>query len=71
MTFLSSIVGYVITALISALGGFLLKMLHSWQQDRAAKAADEQKTADAVKALQDAKTKQELEDAAKQIAGNV
>lgn len=70
MTFLSSVVGYVVTALISALGGWLLKILHTYTQDKKEAAEDEAKTAAATKALQDAKTKEDLENAAKDIANN-
>jgi len=64
VAFLSSVVGYVVTAILSALGGWFLKMLHTYIQDR----QDEAATAAAQKALQDAKTKQELDDAAKKIS---
>lgn len=40
MSFLASIAGYVVTAVLSALGGFLLKVLHGWytniEQDKQA-----------------------------------
>lgn len=70
MAFLSSVVGYVITAVLSALGGWLLKMMHVYVLDKKEQVADETKTAAARQALEDAKTKEELDDAAKNIANN-
>lgn len=70
MAFLSSVAGYVVTAILSALGGWLLKVLHIYQKDNADKAADEARTAAAQKALEDAKTQEELDNAAKGIADN-
>lgn len=70
MTFLSNIAGYVITSVLSALGGWLLKVFHLWLQDRQDTAANEAATAAAQKAIEDAKTKQQLDDAAKGIADN-
>ncbi len=70
MTFLSGILSNVIISLLSALGGWLLKTLHIWWQDKQEASVDEKKTADATRALQDAKTKEELDAAAKGIANN-
>lgn len=70
ITILSNALGYVVTAILSALGGWILKVIHIWWQDRQETAANEAKVAAAQKALEDAKTKQELDDAAKNIAGN-
>lgn len=67
---LNSVLSYLVTAVLSALGGWLLKMIHIWMQDQAQSASDAAATAAATKALQDAKTKQELDDAAKGISNN-
>lgn len=70
MSFLASIAGYVITSVLSALGGWLLKVFHLWVVDRQETSAKEAQTAAATKALQDAKTAGEIDDAAKSIADN-
>ena len=52
MAFLSSVVGYVVTAILSAVGGWLLKVIHIWytnmEQDKQAEH-DAQKSLDPLK----------------------
>ena len=54
MAFLSSIAGYVVTSVLSALGGWLLKVLHNWytnvSQDKTAATEAQQ----SVQPLKDA-----------------
>ncbi len=71
MTFFSAILVKVLIGLFSALSGWLVRHFQEIIKDRKEAASDEKKMADAILALQNAKTKQELEDAAKNIANNL
>lgn len=67
-TILAAIGSKVLISLLSALGGWLLHLFQTYRKDQADQAADEAKTAAAQKALKDAKTKEEIDNAAKGIA---
>lgn len=67
---LEGIIVKVLISLISMIGGWLVKHFQQAQKDRADEVADQKKTSDADKELQEAKNKEDLENAAKDIAGN-
>ncbi len=68
---LTTIITNVVVALLSAFAGWLAKVFHIYLLDKKEQASDEAKTAAATKALLDAKTKEELDEAAKKIADNL
>lgn len=54
MAFLTSVAGYVVTAILSALGGWLLKILHGWYTDVEQNKAAETQAQQSVQPLKDA-----------------
>ena len=67
---LTTVITNVLIGLLSALGGWLVRHFQEYLKDKAAADTDEKQTAAAQKALEDAKTKEDLENAAKGIADN-
>jgi hypothetical protein len=68
---LTGLLTKVIVSLFSAIAGWLMRHFQEWLKDRKEAAADEKKTADAIQAVKDAKTKEEIDNAAKGIADNL
>lgn len=60
MTFLASVAGYVVTAILSALGGWLLKILHNQYQDVSQNKQAADQAQQSVQPLKDAKTADEI-----------
>lgn len=67
---LSSLFSQVIFSLLSALMGWLVRHFQEIIKDKNQAAVDMAKIAAAQKALEDAKTKEDLDNAAKGIADN-
>ncbi len=65
---LTTIITNVIIWLLGAIGGWAAKYFHAIQQDKKEEAKDNAETAAARAALEAARTKQEMDDAAKRIA---
>lgn len=71
MAFLGGIISTVLTHLLTALAAWAAAKFHSWYMDNQQKKSAEDKTANAVQAVKDAKTPQEIDDAAKNIASDL
>ena len=62
MAFLSSVAGYVVTAILSAIGGWLLKVFHNWYTDV---SQNKQAASDAQASVQPLKDAQSADDISK------
>lgn len=68
---MSAIIATVITNLLSALGGWLIRHLQEIAKDNAQKAADEAATQKAIDADKAAVTPAERDNAAKSVSDNI
>ena len=65
---MEAILGYVISAVVSSILGFLFSHLKVWQRLTAANKADENKNSVARKHLEEATTPEAIDESAKEIA---